>query len=624
MWKYQRWVIFVACMVSFQLSFTQGKPFHFAWLTDVHITRGSQSIEDLKKSVSDINNRKDVEFVIFTGDISDFGYKEDLGIAKGILDALKMPYYIVPGNHDTKWTENGATGFDEVFGHHNIHFNWGNIEFIGFQTGPIARRGDGYVTPPDLIWIRQQLIEAKKKNRIIVPYTHYPLNSAMSNWYELTKLFRQYDVAVVLVGHGHRNQKMNFDGIPGVMARTNTSRNNNPVGYTLVDVRNDSIFFNERNPEIDKTTAWHQLPFKPIDYSKDKTIYPVPDFSVNQEYPQVRPKWQVSLSGGVSAAAACSGNRIFIGDREGNFYCLGLGNGKKIWQFKAGKGIFSTAALADNKVLFGSADKNVYCLNQDNGKLLWKYTAENSVLGSPVAEEGKVFVGASDGKFRVLDLANGKLIWQFDGIGGWIDTKPALYDGKVYFGAWDNYFYALDQNSGKLVWKWVRSKKESYPSSFYAPGAAWPVISQRRVFFTGPDMVLTALDAQTGDSLWRTGTPRLNEAIGISEDGTKVFVKCTFDSTLLAYSTSGNTPEVVWKTVDHYGFDDNQAAIPEKEGKAYFPLRNGWLIAVKSSDGKVLWKHKVGNVMLNPPTPINSKEVIVSDADGKVLLLGVN
>jgi outer membrane protein assembly factor BamB/predicted phosphodiesterase len=606
------------------MAWGQNQPFRFAWLTDVHIVRGSESIEDLKKSVRDINAMNDIKFIIFTGDISDFGYKEDMLIAKKILDSLKKPYYIVPGNHDTKWTGSGATAFDEVFGHHNIHFNFGNIEFIGYQTGPIARRGDGYVSPPDLRWIKQQLEDAKKKGRTIIPYTHYPLNKSISNWYVLTRLFKQYDVRVALAGHGHRNQKMNFDGIPAVMARTNTSRNNAPVGYTLVDVKNDSIYFSERNPELNKTAQWHQLPFKKIDYSKDKKIYYEPGYEINKEYNNVKELWKLNLPGGISGAAAYAGNKIIVADREGNVYCLALTDGRKLWQFHAGKGIFSTPAISGNKVVFGSVDHFIYCLDLANGKLAWKFKAGSYVMGSAAIENGKIYIGASDGNFRALDLATGKVLWEYGDVKGWIDTKPVLYQGKVYFGAWDNFFYALDQQTGKLHWKWTRSPKESFPSAFYAPGACWPVAAHGRVFITGPDMILTALNAQTGDSIWRSGIPKLNEAIGVSGDGSKIFVKCTFDSTLLAYSTVADTPEVIWKTPDHYGFDDNQAAIIEKDGTAFFPFRNGWLIAVNSSDGKVLWKHDVGNLMLNPATPISNKKVVITDEDGNVMLLVVD
>ena len=309
------------------------------------------------------------------------------------------------------------------------------------------------------------------------------------------------------------------------------------------------------------------------------------------------------------------------GDRDGIVHCLSLKNGKKIWEFKTGKSVFSTPVIENNKVVFGSADSYIYCLNLDNGKPLWKFKADKWVLGSPVTDDGKVFIGASDGKFRALDLSTGKVVWEFGGINGWIETKPLIYEGKIYFGAWDNYFYVLDEATGKLVWKWSLDPGHSYISTFYAPAACWPVASNGRVFIAGPDMVLTAFNAATGDTLWRARTPRINEAIGISEDGSKVFVKCTYENKLIAYSATADKPEIVWETPVQYGMDDNQSAIIAKDGIAYFTFRNGLAIAVDENNGRILWKHKLGDVMQNAATPINGNEVIVTDVDGKIVLL---
>jgi outer membrane protein assembly factor BamB/predicted MPP superfamily phosphohydrolase len=620
--NFNKWLLMIICFFIVLSSQAQIKPFRFAWLTDIHIERGTSHVGDLQKSVNDINSMKDVQFTIISGDISDFGYGADLKIAKSILDQLKKPYYIIPGNHDTKWSESGATIFQDIFGHRNTSFNYRNIQFIGFQTGPILRRGDGYITPSDLQWITAQAAASKKKGRIIIPFTHYPLTKSMSNWYRLVDLFKEYSVPVVLSGHGHRNMKLDYQGLPGVMARTNpasnSSRGDRPVGYTLVDVTDDSIYFTERNPDIKKTTLWNELSIKPINYPQSNKQ--TPDLSINNEYSKAKTLWKASLPAGISSAAAYSQNKIFIGDREGIMHCLSLKDGKKIWEFKTGKSIFSMPAIENNKVVFGSADSYIYCLNLNNGKLSWKFKADKWVLGNPVVDGNKVFIGASDGKFRALDLTTGKLVWEYGGINGWIETKPVIYQGKIFFGAWDNYFYALDKQSGKLAWKWAISKSSS-PSTFYAPAACWPVAANGRIFIAGPDMVLTALNAETSDTIWRTGKPRLNEAIGISEDGSKVFVKCTFDTTLLAYSTTTKRPEVLWKSTYDYGMDDNQSAILEKNGTAFFTFRNGLAIAVDANDGKVLWKHKLGDVMLNPATPISNKEVLLSDVDGNLVLI---
>ena len=612
----------VVCLFSLVFSYGQRGNFQFAWLTDIHVVRGSNHIEDLQASVDNINKNKDVQFTIISGDISDFGYDVDLKIAKRILDKLKKPYYIVPGNHDTKWSESGATVFQEVFGHRNIAFDYGNISFIGFQTGPILRRGDGYITPDDFNWVKKEVSKARKKNHIIIPFTHYPLNNSMSNWYKLSDYFKENKVPVVLVGHGHRNRKMDFDGLPGVMARTNPGRKSKdkdtPVGYTIVKVTSDSIYFTEVNPEIDKRTLWHQLSVKPMDYITTKHVV---DLSINNKFTNVKPVWKLQVSGGISAAAACDKGKVMVGDRAGLMHCFELISGKELWKFKTGKSIFSAPAIDGDKMVFGSADGFIYCLSTQSGKLLWKFKANKWVLGNPVIEDGTVLIGASDGKFRALDLQTGKLLWAYGDMKGWIETKPVVYDGKVYFGCWDNYFYALDVKTGTLIWKWALYESDAV-SAFYAPAACWPVAANGKVFIAGPDQILTALDAGTGKELWRSkNQPRINEALGISADGSKVYVKAQKGDMLFAYSTNTATPTINWQTPVENSADDNQSAILEKDGHAFFTFRDGVAVSAQSNTGDITWEYKLGDVMLNPATPVDNGRVILSDVDGNIVLL---
>jgi outer membrane protein assembly factor BamB/predicted MPP superfamily phosphohydrolase len=616
-------ILFLTCLVSFlvvEQGYSQAKNFQFAWLSDIHIERGSSHNEDLQNSVDDINSRPEIQFAILTGDITDFGFGVDLNIAKSILDKLKKPYYIVPGNHDTKWSESGNTAFQDIFGHRNISFNFGNIQFIGYQTGPVLHRGDGYIQPRDLAWVAKELAAAKAKGRIVIPFTHYPLNETMSNWYKLTDLFRQYGVPLALAGHIHANQKLNFDGVAGVVGRTNQSyksaQSNYPGGYNIVNVAKDSIYFSESNPETKKVTLWHKLPLRSISYPSQPIHKP--DLSVNGLYPQVTTKWKLSLPGGISSSPAFNANAVFIGDRDGGFYAFSRKNGKKMWAYHAGKSIFSTPTIAGDHLIFGSADGFIYCISTKNGSLYWKFKTENWVLASAAIEGNTAFIGASDGKFRAININTGKLVWEYADVKGWIQTKPLVYQGKVFFGAWDNNFYALDLQTGKPLWNWARTAKELYPGAFYAPAAAWPVGSNGRVFIAGPDMALTAFDAEKGKVIWRVSKPRLNEAVGISEDGAAIFVKCTFDSTLMAYSAIAKTPEIIWKTVVNYGMDDNESAISEKGGTVVFTFRNGLAIAVDSKTGRILWKHKLGDVMQNAATLIDAKTVLLSDVDGKL------
>src|SRR3954454_25348007 len=82
------------------LAVGQTNSFRFAWLSDTHV--GSQSgEEDLRASVRDINSLTGLSFVVISGDVTEFGSREQLRLAKEILDGLKIPCHAAPGNHDT-------------------------------------------------------------------------------------------------------------------------------------------------------------------------------------------------------------------------------------------------------------------------------------------------------------------------------------------------------------------------------------------------------------------------------------------------------------------------------------------------------------------------------------------
>ena len=79
--------LFLICAFFYQFSFAQQKAFTFAHITDTHI--GSENAdEDLQRTVDDINANPDIEFVIHTGDVTEFGSDKELYLAKQILDKL--------------------------------------------------------------------------------------------------------------------------------------------------------------------------------------------------------------------------------------------------------------------------------------------------------------------------------------------------------------------------------------------------------------------------------------------------------------------------------------------------------------------------------------------------------
>ena len=605
--------IFSLFLILTSLTFAQ--QFKFAWLTDIHVGYPTAA-EDLRSSVNDINSFDDISFTIISGDITATGTSAELIEAKNILDNLKKPYYIIPGNHDTKWSESGCTDFIKLWKEDRFVFNYNNFLFIGLHEGPRMRMADGYFAPEDLRWFDSLSVSIQNPDQPIIFVTHYPLDESTANWYEMLNRLQKLNIQVVIFGHEHQNKTYNFAGINGIESRSNLSSDNDGGGYNLVKVGTDSIYFYERIPKLKVTNFWASTPlYKKFNAEKNQEIK-LPDYSINQKYPFVKTLWKFKTGYTIASSAVVKNNSVFVGDASGYFYSISLSDGLINWKFKTQNAIYSTPVVEENKIIFGSADSSIYCLNIDNGNIVWKFKTNATVLGCPVVDKDKVYIGGSDRIFRAIDKTTGKLVWQFSGLNGFVETKPVIYSDKILFGAWDENFYCLDVNSGKLVWKWKGDK----PGIFYSPAACWPVESNGIVFFAAPDRKLTAIDIQSGKQLWRTGKYKVRETVGLSEDGKILFAR-TMNDTILALPVSDKLSNPIWITNCGFGYDISSAQIVEKDGVIFYPTKNGMIYALDSQTGKINWQHKITNGYVNTITPIDNNQIITTDFDGNVTLI---
>ncbi len=605
--------IILSFLLFTAISFAQ-PDFNFAWLTDIHVGYPTAE-EDLRRSVDDINSLENISFTIISGDITATGTLEELTLAKNILDDLHKPYYIIPGNHDTKWSESGCTDFMKLWGDDRFVFQFGKYKFIGLHEGPRMRMADGYFAPEDLRWFDSLIESLPNSNEPIIFITHYPIDDEIANWYEMLDRLKNINTQVVLFGHGHTNKIYDFESIPGIMGRSNLRWKSEIGGYNLVEIKDDSMFFSERIPNT-STTLWHKQKLQQRNYEALLAEQKRPDYSINQKYSNVKTVWEYNTGFTIGSSAALKENSLFIGDVSGSFYSLSVSDGSVNWKFETENAIYSTPTIEADYIVFGSADSSVYCLNTDDGNLIWKYKTNAAVLGSPLIEDEIVYIGGSDRIFRAFDLESGKVIWEFNGLNGFVETKPVYYDDKILFGAWDQHFYCLDAATGKLIWKWKGDKE----GTFYSPAACWPVVSEGIVFFAAPDRKLTAIDIKTGKENWRTGKYKVRETIGLSECGDYLYAR-TMNDTILALPVSIKLEDPLWITDCGFGYDISSAQIVEKDGVIFYPTKNGMIYSLDSKTGKILWQHKITNGFVNTITPISNHEIITTDFDGIIRLI---
>lgn len=613
--KLMKKIIPVAAICLFYfVSAAQIKPFNFAFISDTHIsTADGVPAQDLQRTVADINKRTDLDFAVFTGDITELGTDEELTTAKKILDGLKIKWFIIPGNHDVGWSESGGNSYVQTFGGDRFSFDHNGIRFIGCASGPYVRMSDGHIPRDAMNWIKN-ILDTTAATMPVVFLNHYPMDNQMDNWYEVIDLLKKRNTMLILCGHGHANKPLNFEDIPGVMGRSNLRAKKEAGGYNYVTVAADSIKFHEVNPVTGNMKYWTAVKPQQQQYDPAK-IFTRPDYSINTNYTNIKPKWSYASDANVISTPAVSNGLVLFGNQQGKFVALSLKNGKMKWLYQTGGAIYSSPVVAGNKIIFGAADGYIYCLNTA-GKLLWKYKAAAAVLGSPVVENNIVYIGASDHLFRAIDLYTGKEVWSYSGLNGPVVSTPVLYNNNIIFGAWDTYLYSLNKNTGTLNWKWSNGSAVRN----YSPASCIPLVHNNIIYIVAPDKYLTAIDAASGTALWRSNEAAVRESSGISEDGQYVYGK-TMNDTLVAFSTSAVTKKAAWKIHVGYGYEHAPSMLTEKDGIIFFGTRNGVVYAIDRAQQKIAWAYKIDNSMVNTVNVLDKKNVVAATMDGKVMLL---
>lgn len=593
----------------------QSGNFQFALVSDTHIGNATAA-EDLKRTVKDINGNDSLSFVIISGDITEFGADKELLEARQILDSLNKPWYVIPGNHDTKWSESGGNSFRKIFGAETFAFRFGGYLFIGTNSGPNMRMGPGQVPRENIVWLDSLLQTQKDKNLRIVYVNHYPQNNSLNNWYEILDRLKTKNIQLILCGHGHTNHQYNFEGIPGLMGRSNLRAKDTVGGYNIMRIYGDSLLTTDtRYPLIKTLPSWASVKLFNHHFADSSTKYSRPDFSMNNTYSFVKETWRIQDKTDIGTGVTVAGNLLITSNTGGWIRALDKRNGNLCWQFNTGAKIYGTPAVAEDKVIEAVTDGKVYALSLRSGKLLWTFDAEEPIVASPMVHDGQVFIAGSGGKCYSISVKDGKLKWSNTTIEGFVETIPLLFKGMICFGTWANHFYALDEQTGKTRWDWVNG----YSNRMYSPAACVPVAVRNRIFLVAPDRKMTCLDAGTGQVIWQSdmGGNTVRESMGISADSSLVYAK-TMDGNIIGVSTSTSEGKIEWKAAVNIGYDIAPSVINELAGVLYIPTDKGLIYAIQKQTGKILWIHRISSCLINQVLPVDLHTVFCTSMDGVI------
>ncbi len=591
--------------------------FKFAWLTDVHIGSSAEAETDLISAVNDINGKEDLKFVVVTGDIAEKGKSPELEKAKEILDKLTLEYHIIPGNHDTKWSPSAGQKFIELWKDDKFVFEHDNIVFVGINSGIIWRGGGAHVTPEDLSWLKETLKQAGTQKEIIL-LVHHPLdsNDNIDNWFMVTNLLKGYNIKAVLVGHGHVNKIMNFNGVPAAMSRSNLSKGG-AWGYTIVENKKDSLIFHEAGPDS-KNKVWGAI---------DKTAeLNIPEIDSTQfiNY-NADMLWKEDLKTTVVAPLLYADGKIFSAALNGIVSCYDV-TGKLLWDYDAYGTIVSRPAYFNGLLAVGTIEGDLAVLDAETGEakqvlslgeaitsqlIIIPYNGTKTLMQSSGPAMPSIVIGTASGKLLCYDLYYLQPIWGNDAAGGMIECKPLYTDNKIIYGSWDGHLYCMDSRTGLTIWKWTENN-----NFYYSPAACSPVDNGESVFVSTPDKYVSKIDLMLGKTQWRKNDFTCWESIGISSDSTKLYIKGFRDHFVIANASDGK----IIKDLDvHGGLDTTPETPIDWKGNILSGSREG-IVRLFDKNYNYSPLLFLGTSRLHSICHLEDNMFAASDMDGKIVV----
>lgn len=429
-------------------------------------------------------------FSIATGDLTEFGglngwWDQYLELWRG----APFPTYHVSGNHDSTWASQRYQ-IRKLHGGAFYSFDYANCHFIGWDSASVQDPRPSF-GEEELNWLRRDLKRISKSTPVFL-YCHHPIDSGeLASLHERDRLLdvlRPYNLALLVVGHGHRVQHRVVAGVDQVMGGSTFG---DAPGYSIVSVK-DGIL------RVAYRRGWQAVPEQPV------LEKPLP---LRSDYPTIRirePRDGATLEGPMARFRVTVDRRDLTAGswtaddekgRAGELVRRG-----DTWQAEVDTRDWEPGAHYVRFTFQAPGGRSyqkttrLYTADPER-RILWRAQLRGSGRGTPAVDGGLLLVPGQDGVLYALDRATGKQRWTFR-TGGEILARPLPHDGRIYFGSGDTRFYCLDRR-GRLLW----SREIGHP--VYS-GAA---VAADRIIVAANNGRVYAFNA-AGDRVWECAVPQ--------------------------------------------------------------------------------------------------------------------
>ena len=283
----------------------------------------------------------------------------------------------------------------------------------------------------------------------------------------------------------------------------------------------------------------------------------------------------------------------YAGTADNAVYALRTNNGTVLWHTKIDGAVEESPVVVNGIVYVGSfvgqyGPAYFSALRASDGTVLWRYSS-NSYIYAPIMGDGVIYIASQGNEVTALRASDGTSLWHFTAPPGSGYQITSLLKGVLYVSVGadgqSGSVYALRASNGSVLWRYTI---DGFVDMFTSPNGVAYVVSQSK---------LSALRAGDGRQLWSRAIDATFDQSPQIIDGVIYLVATKISLETPTARSTGLLPQAM--VVGTLLWSNGQAATTLKTVpmKATVPLKEGksTVYAIRVSDGTVLWQYSMNN-----------------------------
>ena len=241
---------------------------------------------------------------------------------------------------------------------------------------------------------------------------------------------------------------------------------------------------------------------------------------------------------------------------------------------------------------------------------LWWLDTKSDLTAPVEVFGGFGVVALRDGRLVKIDINTGKSVWE-NHLTQFVATKVVLSGTSLLVYTVDQKLYSIDFQAGQTMWAYDAA---SSPNLLVRTGAA-PQVVGNEVFIGTVEGDIRSIHIANGKENWRLRPGkddfRFKDIVGDIGVGNNQLYATRYDGLIFGVDIQSKPNGTIWEVAA-----PSITTSAFRDGTIYVASMNGELLAIQASNGRQLWKTKLGQSIKS--LTVGEKAIFVGGSQGRV------